>query len=368
MSYTFELNNERKDANFASGKVSAKSAVVEIFSAMRDGKELAPYGKKADPAAKYITELNSKASTGDISAIAEINEIRRFAMEPAILQEAKLLSIYGNYKSIGYNESCEVEVPDFVGNPATKQAAGQDVKFPVIRKKRVPIATVTISGGYSVDYRKAAVGDMSDENELKAQVATQIRNRSAAYVVETIYAAIKHADGVKYHFEGAGLTKTGVDGVVTPIRRFGKPTITGDYALISQLNAFAGYQGTTPNVTGISEAVMKELHDTGLLGLYNGSIVSELPNPYDVSLMNAKGDDFETILPQGIGYVIPSGGQSPIYTVTRGGLTSFSGTDVSTGQIMTRYDLEVGALVAPGREYMVGLIGDTNLTADLANL
>ena len=28
--YTFELNNERKDANFASGRVSTKSPVVEI--------------------------------------------------------------------------------------------------------------------------------------------------------------------------------------------------------------------------------------------------------------------------------------------------------------------------------------------------
>ena len=58
--YTFELNNERKDANFASGRVSTKSPVVEIFSAMRDGKDLAPFGRKADQAANYIKELNSK--------------------------------------------------------------------------------------------------------------------------------------------------------------------------------------------------------------------------------------------------------------------------------------------------------------------
>ena len=98
--YTFELNNERKDANFASGRVSTKSPVVEIFSAMRDGKDLAPFGRKADQAANYIKELNSKASAADKSpAVSELNEIRRFSMEPQILQEAKLLSIYGNYKA-----------------------------------------------------------------------------------------------------------------------------------------------------------------------------------------------------------------------------------------------------------------------------
>lgn len=361
MSYTFELNNERKDANFVSGKVKANSPVVEIFSAMAQGKDLAPYGKKADVAAKYIMELNAKASNGDFGAMSELNEIRRFAMEPVLMKEIKLLSIYGNYKAIGFNDSCEVEIPEFANIDPKIQAAGQDVTFPVIRKKRVPIATVNISGGYAVDYRKAAVGDMTDENELQDQVRLQIRNKATKYVVETIYNAIKNAQGVKYFAEDAGLTKTNVDKVITNVRRFGKPTITGDYAFISQFNAFAGYTGTTPTVNGISQKVMDEIHDTGLMGMYNGSVLSELPNPYDLTTINKDGDNFETILPAGLGYVIPAGGQSPIYTVTRGGLTSFTGTDVTTGQIMSRFDLSVGALVAPNREYEIGLIHDKNL-------
>lgn len=361
MSYTFELNNERKDANFVSGKVKANSPVVEIFSAMVQGKDLAPYGKKADAAAKYIMELNSKAVSGDSVAMSELNEIRRFAMEPVLLKEIKLLSIYGNYKPIGFNDSCEVEIPEFANIDPKFQALGQDVTFPVIRKKRVPIATTTISGGYAIDYRKAALGDMSDENELQDQVRVQIRNKSAKYVLETVYNAIKNASGVKYFCEDAGLTKTNVDKVLAGVRRFGKPTVTGDYALISQFNGFAGYSGVTPTVSGISEAVMKEIHDTGLMGMYNGAILSELPNPYDLTTLNKDGDNFATMLPTGVGYVIPAGGKSPIYTITRGGLTSFTGTDVTTGQIMTRYDMSVGALVAPGREYEIGMISDTNL-------
>lgn len=361
MSYTFELNNERKDANFVSGKVNGKSAVVEIFSAMAQGRDLAPYGKKADVAAKYIMELNAKAASNDPVAISELNEIRRFAMQPVLMKEIKLLGIYGNYKPIGYNESCEIEIPEFANTGAEIQAAGQDVKFPAIRKRRVPIATTTISGGYAVDYRKAALGDMSDENELQEQVRTQIRNKAAKYVVDTVYNAVKNATGVKYFFEGAGLTKTGVDGVIAKVRRFGKPTVSGDYALISQFNGFAGYQGVTPTVNGISEAVMNEIHNTGLMGMYNGAVLSEIPNAYDLTTLNKTGDNFDTLLPAGLGFVIPSGTTSPIYTVTRGGLTSFSGNDVSTGQMMTRFDLEVGALVAPGREYEIAVIHDTNL-------
>lgn len=361
MSYTFELNNERKDANFVSGKVNGKSAVVEIFSAMTQGKDLSRFGKKADVAAKYIMELNSKAMAGDPVAVSELNEIRRFAMEPVLMKEIKLLGIYGNYKPIGWNESCEIEIPEFVNTGAEIQAAGQDVKFPVIRKKRVPIATTTISAGYAVDYRKAALGDMTDEYELQDQVRVAIRNKAAKYVVDTVYNAIKNAKGVKYFFEGAGLTKTGVDGVIANVRRFGKPTVSGDYALISQFNAFAGYEGKTPAVNGISEAVMKEIHDTGLMGIYNGTVLSEIPNEYDLTTLNKAGDNFATMLPAGLGFVVPSGVQSPIYTVTRGGLTSMSGNDVTTGQLMQRMDLEVGCFVVPGREYCVGLLHDKNL-------
>ena len=110
---------------------------------------------------------------------------------------------------------------------------------------------------------------------------------------------------------------------------------------------------------------MDEIHNTGLIGMYNGAVLSEIPNPYDLSAMNAAGDNFATMLDTGLGFVMPAGGQSPIYTVTRGGLTSCHGLDVTTGTEMTRFDLEVGALVVPGQEYKVAMIHDTNLD-DLA--
>ena len=361
MSYTFELNNEVKDANFASGKINAKSAIIEIFSAMASGKDLSSFGKKADAAAKYITELNQKASMGDVSAKSELNTIRRFAMEPILMQEIKLLGIFGNYKNIGYNESPEVEIPVYANVDAKIQADGQDVKFPVIRKERKAIATTTISGGHAVDYRKAALGNMQDENELMEQVRIDIRNKAAKYVFDTVYNAIKNATGVKYFAEDAGLTKTNLDKVITNVRRWGKPTIVGDYALVSQINAFAGYQGTTPAVNGISEKVMNEIQSTGLLGMYNGAVIAEMPNAYDLNTLNAAGDNFATLLDAGVGFVLPAGVQSPIHTITRGGISSCHGIDITSGMEMTRFDLEVGALVAPGQEYKLGVIADSNL-------
>lgn len=361
MSYTIELNNEVKDANFASNKIGAKSPVVEIFSAMAQGKDLSSYGKRADAAAKYITELNSKAAMGDTVAKSELNTIRRFAIEPVLMQEMKLLGIFGNYKNIGYNESAEIEVPVYANIDAKVQAAGQDVNFPVIKKERKAVSTVTISAGHAVDYRKAALGNMQEENELIEQIRIDIRNKAAKYVFDTIYNAIKNATGVKYFSEEAGLTKTNVDKVIANVRRWGKPTIVGDYALVSQLNAFAGFNGTTPTVTGISEKVMNEIQSTGLLGMYNGAVVSEMPNPYDVTTLNATGDNFATLVDAGVGFVIPTGVQSPIHTISRGGISSCHGLDITSGTEMTRFDAEIGCLVVPGQEYKIGVIADTNL-------
>ena len=298
---------------------------------------------------------------GDVVAKSELNTIRRFAMEPVLMQEIKLLGIFGNYKNIGYNESPEVEIPVYANVDAKIQAAGQDVKFPVIRKERKAIATTTISGGHAVDYRKAALGNMQDENELMEQVRIDIRNKAAKYVFDTVYNAIKNATGVKYFAEDAGLTKTNLDKVITNVRRWGKPTIVGDYALVSQINAFAGYQGTTPAVNGISEKVMNEIQSTGLLGMYNGAVIAEMPNAYDIATLNEAGDNFATILDAGVGFVLPTGISSPIHTISRGNLTSCHGLDITTGTEMTRFDWEIGCLVLDSQAHRIGVISDTNL-------
>lgn len=174
---------------------------------------------------------------------------------------------------------------------------------------------------------------------------------------------IKDATGVKYLYEYAGLTKTGVDGVLTNVRRNGRPTVVGDYALISQFTPWAGYVGTinSNTITGISEKAMNEIAQNGALSMYNGAVLAEMENPYNEYKMNAAGDNFETLLPAGLGFVIPTGAKSPIATYTRGGLTSFTGNDVKTGKILTRFDIEVGCDVAKGQENKIGVIYDTNV-------
>lgn len=359
---TVEMNNIRKDSEY-NGKVTKHSPVVEVFAAMVKGESLEKFGKKADVAVNYIKDLGARADNGDYSAISELNTIRRFTVEAPVMEEIKLLSIFGTYQNVGYDETIEREVYDYAGEHSREQAAGGDVVFPVLNKEVYPVSTFTVSGGYAVDYRRVALGDMSKENEGLAQVRTDILNRAQLAIVRRVYNAIKNATGVKYQLEAAGLTKDAVDGVLNKVRRYGRPTIIGDYAVLSQFTPWAGYVGVinSKDVIGISEQAMNEIAANGTVSMYNGAILAEMVNPYNEYQLNAKGDDFATLLPAGLAFIVPTGARSPIATYTRGGLTSLSGNDIQTGKVLTRFDLEVGVDVAKGQEYKIGCIYDTQV-------
>lgn len=370
MNTTFELNNIRKDADFLSGdcRLTKNSPVVEIFSAMVKGEELSRFGKKADEAVKYIENLGSRAENGDASAIAELNTIRRYVMAPEIMKEMKLFSVFGSYQHVGYDETIEREIWNHVGERSREQAASGDVVFPMIEKESYTVPTFTVSGGYQVDYRRVALGDMTREHEGMEQVRIDMRNRAMRAIIKKVVDAIRNASGVKYMVEAAGLTKTAVDRVLTDIRRWGRPTVVGDYALLAQFTPWAGYVGNIASntITGVSEKVMNEIQQTGLLGMYNGTVLQEMPNPYDVTMPireDAEGNkNFSTLMDPGLGLVLPTGVNSPIAVYSRGDITSLTGSDIKTGKQICRFDLEMGVDCARGHEYKIGLICDTNLS------
>lgn len=358
-----EMNNVRKDADLYNGQITKTSPVVEIFSSMVKGESLEKFGKKADKAVEYIKNLGSRANNGDPVAVTELNTIRRFTLEAPILEEVKLLGIFGSYTNVGFDETIEREIYTHNGEFSRQQAVSGDVVFPAIVKEVYSVPTFTVSGGYAVDYRRISLGDMSKENEGMEIVKTDILNNAKLAIIQKVYNAIDEATGIKYLYEYAGLTKDGVDEVLTKVRRNGKVSVIGDYAVLSQFTPWAGYVGTVSSntITGVSEAVMNEIANTGLLGMYNGSLLVEMENPYNLYKLNSAGDNYETLLPAGLAFAIPTGTDSPIATYTRGGLTSFTGNDVKSGKVLTRFDLEVGCDVAKGQEYKIGVIYDSEV-------
>lgn len=364
MNYSFELNNARKDDAYDTGKITQMSPVVEIFSAMADGKDLSPYGKRADIAAKHIMDLGKRAENGDFGAIAELNTIRKFAIQPKLLQEIKLLGIFGSYKPLGWGETAMLETTEYLGVEANIQAEGTDVSFPTVRKKKKPLAPVTVSGGYAVNYRQLGLGDMTIENQGMEEVRKTIRNMASLYVIETVFKAIENATGVKYFYEASPLAKAGVDKILGNVRRYGKPNVSGDYAVLAQFLPWIGYSGTVGSntITGVSQKLLDEIAETGIIGSYNGAVLKEIENGYNFNKKTADGTNYETLLPSGLAFVTPVapvGGVSAIQTFSIGGLTSMTGNSVTTGDIMTRFDLSIAAGVASPDA--IGIIHDSSL-------
>lgn len=362
--YDYELNNVRRDDEVVNGKINEKSFVVEVFSAMADGSELSKFGKKGDVAVKYIKELGEKGAQGDVCATSELNEIRKFVIQPKLLQEIKLLSLFGSYKPLAWGDTAYLEKVNYENVRSDIQAEGQDVSTAFTRKSKTPLAPITISAGHKVNYREVALGDLTSENILIGEVKKEMNNKAVMYVIETVYKAIESATGVKYFYEDAGLTKTNVDALLTKIRRYGKPNVLGDYAVVAQFLPWIGYSGTVGanSITGVSQKLLDEIADTGIVGSYNGAVLKELPNGYNFNKLNADGSNYDTILPSGLAFVTPAapvGGVAPIQTFSIGGLSSFSGNSVSTGEIMTRYDLSIAVGVAATDA--IGIIHDTNL-------
>src|SRR5574344_1930253 len=130
--YTIELNAARKDSDFFQNpKLNAKSPIVEVFTAMAEGKTLPNLGKNTDESVRRIKELGAKSAAGDFSAMAELNAIRRYAIEPLVDEELRLLQIFGDFEQIAANDSIEREVYGTTGQAARFQAPNGDVPFAV---------------------------------------------------------------------------------------------------------------------------------------------------------------------------------------------------------------------------------------------
>lgn len=152
--------------------------------------------------------------------------------------------------------------------------------------------------------------------------------------------------------------------VCLTIHNAAKVNIAGDYSVVSQFNDFAGFkQFSADEIRYANNIVAEEIRQTGLVSMYNGAFVTELPNAINWTQLNKDGTDYDLYMPQGLLFFLPRGSVSPLQVFLRGGLTTMTGDDIVTRQHLTRFDMEFGAGVAEGMEDQIGLISDTNFDA-----
>lgn len=351
-----EMNGCRKDT--VHNGLNTKSPIVETFSALVNGKDVENIKdsngvKVGDQCVNAIKELNTKAEMGDTSAISELNTIRGYVINPILLEEIKLLGFFGGYENLGYDETIERKVIKQSIN-TRGQALNGDVPFSFNYADKYTVPSTSLAAGYEVDYRKAQFGDMTAENILIENIKTDMRNKAASFAFDKVISSITNAT-VKNVV--SGVTRANVQSVINKARPFGKVTLVGDTSAVIKLNDIATYSdGAGTPYLNISEEAMNEIRKNAYISSIMGATVYGIDNAYDLSKTNTAGTWFDKIVSDRYIFVVPTGITSPIQLWTRGGLTSMTGTDVTTGRLLTRYDLEVAADVAKGEEYKIGVI------------
>lgn len=356
---SFELNNAVRD-NVAIKDEAKFKQMVEICSALFEGNDAGKYGAQKDAVVKKLASLGQQAQLGDLKARAEINTIVKFMIEPKLLEAMKIYDFLGNYHELAYHEQPKVKTYNYEGIDARLQAANSDVAFSGRNWIEYPVSTRTISAGMAIDYRELASGNFDGTiAEEAAQVQIDMNNKGVAYVLGVLKNSL--ANNTKYVSNFAKYTdaptQKQVDDMIKKMRKMGKVAILGDFSAISHISDWNGYKtvGDT-SLPFYSPSQVDEISKAGLNGFYKGASLVELENPYNYTKPLADKTGFETYYNDEDIYFTAAGNKSPLNIFRRGGITTMSGTDVETGTIKTRFDVELGADVTKGREFEIGLL------------
>lgn len=362
-----ELNTSVQMANVSRDSVAIKDEakfkqMVEICSALFAGNDASKYGAQKDAVVKKLAALGEAASMGDMKAKAEINTIVKFMIEPKLLEAMKVFDFLGNYHELQYHEQPKVKTYNYEGIDARLQAANSDVSFAGRNWMEYPVATRTISSGMAIDYRELASGNFDGTiAEEAAQVQIDMNNKAVAYVLAVLRNSL--ANNTKYvknygTYTGNAPTQMQVDTMISKIRKIGgNPAIIGTYDILAAISDWNGYKTVGETVVPFyTPAQVDEIAKNGINGFYKKASLVELVNPYNYTKPLADKSGFETYYNDDEIYFTASGHKSPLHIFRRGGITTMQGTDVETGTVKTRFDMEIGADVAKGREFEIGMM------------
>jgi len=334
---------------------------VEIFTNILYGKDTSKYGKKVDTVIDSIKTLASAAQDGNAQAKAEINAIRTITIQQPLEKRLVINSAMGTVTKCGLNEEMRYEVYELQGDKSRVQASSGSFVFPTVKKRTGIMTTKTATGGVVVDYRELASGATDGMAMANEQVLTDIINQMVLSHLTALRSGITAATTLKNYAEG--ITKTNVEDVRKKARRFGTSvTILGDYSAVNKLGDYANFSIVAAGTEfRFPEYVMEEIMKTGLIKIYKGSIVVELPNSYNMVDLNTAGDFYAPMLPTTDLWFLPQGKIAPLQIGLRGGLTSMTATDLNTRSEVTRYDVEYGNYLVPEYIPTVGYIYDAAL-------
>jgi len=310
---------------------------VEIFTNIVYGKDVSKYGKKVDTVMDKIKTLAGMANDGNTQAKAELNAIRTITIQQPLEKRLAINSAMGTVTKVGLNEEMRYEVYQLQGDKSRVQASSGAFVFPTVKKRTGIMETKTSTGGVVVDYRELQSGSVNAFNTANEQVMTDMVNQMVLSHINALKSAITAATSLKNYSEG--ITKTNVENTRKLARRFGSSvTIMGDYSAVNKLGDLTTFSTVSAGTEfRFPEYVMEEIMKTGLIKVYKGSIVVELPNSYNMIDLNTAGDFYAPQLPTTDLWFLPQGAANALQIGLRGNMTTMTQTDINLRVTLAPY-------------------------------
>ena len=316
---------------------SRPSEDVEIFTNIVYGKDVSKFGKKVDTVMDKIKTLAGMANDGNTQAKAELNAIRTITIQQPLEKRLAINSAMGNVTKVLANEELRYSVAQLQGEKSRVQANSGSFVFPTVKKRTGTMTVQNATGGLIIDPRELMSGDTDTMAYANEQVLTSIINQMVLSHINALRSAITAATTLKNYSEG--ITKTNVENTRKLARRFGSSvTIMGDYSAVNKLSDLANFSVVAAGTEfRFPDSVMEEVMKTGLLKVYKGSLVIEMPNSYNMIDLNTAGDFYAPQLPTTDLWFLPQGQVSPLQIGIQGGLTSMTATDINLRVTLAPY-------------------------------
>lgn len=322
-------------------KLTKKSPIVEVFSAATVRNTMTEV-QKADykDAVALVKEL---ASNPNPMNLYELNQIVAYTIDSIIDLKLNYINVVAEVKNTEFNER-----PKFKTRTeqvqAYWQAIGSTADASKIGYKYSDLKIEELSAMPIAEWAEIAAGRY-DFSELIRDVANQFEQKVAQKVQDTLFTTFSGLASPNYA-TGSGVVAGSFDPLLTAMQRFGRCAIVGDFEALQKLTALTGFGATT--TPAMSNDIMNEYNNNGIIGTYKGAAVVALNNPYT----GLTG--FNTVLDKGYIYIVPNTDDAAktVKVQFAGNVLPMQGQDINDRSYKMRFDKHVGAGVVDARHAM----------------
>lgn len=271
----------------AISEIKKDSGLVRVIAEQAAHRPVA--ANEAEEAQQIVAELAKDNSPENRHKLAQLIAYSVDKMQAPALD---FLGIMADVKNIGYNEKVVFNFKT-EGIKAFYQAKGATTARSYISARQFTLGTEAISARPAIN-----VVDLWTGRVQAAEIVAEA-NREMTYQklirVEAVLIASMSEYGAPFYSQSTGVNKAALDDMLTYFNRIGPCTILGDRAAVQQIASIVGWApktvidtgiadpskaGTTYWPTSVSDGLIDEYNNTGLIGTYIGNRVMVMPNGY----------------------------------------------------------------------------------------